>query len=184
MSSDRSAKATVDELLERVFEGRFLLLGVSCGEDFRSNESPAKLSARLETTRRKLKPANWDETPLVAIRTRAPTTTPPNGHSTRSLTAIGLGSGHQAENRIAKLRCAAKLIGLAPASEEGDDYGFYSATLQSFPEVVSNQANKGIQFEWRARGRKIDALKKSENMNPGNFDFTKNQVDPLRRIAS
>ena len=104
-----------------VFQGRFLSLGVSCGEDLLSTESPAKVSARVETTRRKLNPARCDETPLVAIRTRAPTTTPPNGHSTHSLTAIGLGSGHQAENRIAKLRCAAKSAGLAPASEEGDD---------------------------------------------------------------
>src|ERR1700730_2378523 len=74
-----------------VFQGRFLLLGVSCGEDFRSSESPAQLSVRVETARGKLKQANCDEPPLVAIRTRTPTRTPPNGHSTRSLTATGLG---------------------------------------------------------------------------------------------
>ena len=96
VSSDPSAKATVvhrPAVRKRlIFQGAFLLLGVFCGEDSRSNESPAKLSVRVETTRRKLNPANCHEPPLVAIRTRTPTRTPPNGHSTRSLTATGLGA--------------------------------------------------------------------------------------------
>jgi hypothetical protein len=31
--------------------------------------------------------------------------------------------------------------------EEGGEYGFYSLTLRPFPEVVSSQANRGIQFD-------------------------------------
>ena len=66
----------------------------------------------------------------------------------RRLTAIGiLESGHQAENRIAKLRCTVKLAGLAPATTTVFIRRLYGLSRKWFP-------SKGIgafQFECEER---------------------------------
>ena len=136
------------------FSRRFLLLGVFCGEDFRSSESRAQLSSRVETTRRKLKQSRCHKSPLVPIRTRIPTRTPPNGHSTRSLTAIGQGSGHQAENRIANLRCAARLAVWRPATRKVMTRVFIRRLCGFSRKLFPTKRIVAFSLRWTARGSK------------------------------
>jgi hypothetical protein len=76
------------------------------------------------------------------------------------------GSGHQAENRIANLRCAARLAGLAPGTSKVMTRVFYSATLRFFPEVVSNQANRAIHFDADS-DEEVKSPPSKESLKPG-----------------